>query len=107
MAKEKDLIQKFSEDKKVVSKVNNYLGSAYLLMSMAMHDVDVACEELKKYGLEFRDLKYRHNRVEFEFDKLHRCYRSMIKGIAEQRQFNEDCLQYMGEIHKLFGLEDE
>lgn len=48
MAKEKDLIKKFSEDKKAVSKVNNYLGSAYLLMSMAMHDVDVACEELKK-----------------------------------------------------------
>lgn len=107
MAKEKDLIKKFSDDKKAINKVNDYLSSAYLLMSIAMHDVDVACEELKKYGLEFRDLKYRHNRVEFEFDKLHHCYRNMVKGISEQRQFNEDCIKFTEEIHKLFGLEDE
>lgn len=102
-SKESDLINKFISDKQSVSKVNDYLSAAYLLMSIAMHEVDNASDILKKYGLEFKDIKYRHNRIEFEFDKLHKCYKSMIKAEG-QKAFNEDCDKYIDEIHKLLEL---
>lgn len=102
--KESDLIKAFSENKEDVKKVNNHLSAAYLLMSIAMNHVDSALDVLKKYGLEFRDLKYYHNKIEQDFSRLHYSYRNMIDSSESQRNFNEDAATLEDSINKLMGL---
>ena len=51
--KESDLKKAFTEDKKAVEIVNNSLGAAYLLISIANNFVDTAMDQLRK-GISLR-----------------------------------------------------
>lgn len=104
--KEKDLKAAFAQDEKAVSIVNNYLGAAYLLISIANNFVDEATDQLKKYSLEFRDIKLHHSRMEHNFNNLHLCYKTMIASKEDQLRFNDDVSDFEDKIKEMFKLND-
>ena len=104
--KEKDLKAVFANDEKAVSIVNNYLGAAYVLISIANNFVDEATEQLRKYSLEFRDIKLHHNRMEHDFNNLHLCYKTMIASKEDQLRFNDDVSDFEDKLKEMFKLNE-
>lgn len=104
--KEKDLKAAFANDEKAVSIVNNYLGAAYVLISIANNFVDEATEQLRKYSLEFRDIKLHHNRMEHDFNNLHLCYKTMIASKEDQLRFNDDVSDFEDKLKEMFKLNE-
>ena len=104
--KEKDLKEAFANDEKAVSIVNNYLGAAYVLISIANNFVDEATDQLKKYSLEFRDIKRHHNRMEHDFNNLHLCYKTMIPTKEDQLRFNNDVSDFEDKLKEMFKLNE-
>ena len=104
--KEKDLKEAFSKDTKAVEIVNNSLGAAYILISIADMFVETATDQLKKYNLEFRDIKYNHNRMERAFNDLHLNYKTMFPTKEDEKRFSIDCLEYYDKIVEMFNLKD-
>ena len=77
------------------------VSMAYLLLSLGNAYQEEANDLLAKHGLMLHNVKMMANRLMKSFDQYHSVLKTMVPGIDEQKELNED-YQLLQEIAEAF-----